>query len=324
MKRVNYLLVGLLSLSSLIGCSKDDDHNGGLGENGKEIYAAFSIKVGSPGTYATETGDGVESTINNVTVYIFKGTTLEATGSTSTSGGVGTTNVATSLGQKTIFALINSTGITVKAEAGVTSLADFKASLKQVIAYENIAKSGDFLMFGLTNVLLDAKNTNKTELDKTNAIDINVNRISTKVSMVYPDNLPKGTLLGKFSDESFALNQTEVDIDITRELRDSTATAGAPATMNYEPTTIEYVDNGTGHADNNNAADMADDDGTYDHLSKTPIINTTTSEYQLASLTDGDATKFANSLYCLENINTFATTTDIHSGKLTFVIVRVK
>ena len=296
MKRLNYLLAGLLSLSLLVACNKDEDHNGGS-ENGKEIYAAFSIKVGSPGTYADpldETGDGVEATVKNVTIYIFKGTTLEATGVTSVTGATGTTNVATSLGQKTIFALVNSTGNLVappEAVAGVTSLSAFKASLKQTLDYANIAKSGDFLMFGELAVKLDESNTGNSEATVANPITISVNRISTKVSMLYPTEVPKGTLKGTFSDKFFALNQTEVDIDITREL-------------NYEPTTTVYSD--------------SPKDGTFDHLSNTPTA------YKPAQTLDAEVRKFANSLYCLENINTFATAVDVQTGKLTFVIVKVK
>lgn len=310
MKRLNYLLGCILSLSLLFACSKDDDGNHGGGENHGDVFASFSIKMGGVGTYATSgTAEQGEDKLSNVHIFMFDkdADTLVSSGGIIMNGIQGSTTLATTLGKKNVYALINAiNNINFPIFPVGTKLEDFRNGLKQsnIQDDEKIAKSGEFLMFGLDTVTITVENNETEAKAKASPIVINVNRISSKVSFVYDGaNVQITNLKGAISDIGFALNQTHTQLDIVRELRIDEVTTSV-GDVNYTPTDPTKVD----QIDTENL-------GTYGHLYrlKAPIT------YKAASTEFGEASTIENSFYCLENINETPVT-----GNSTFVIVKLK
>ena len=302
MKRFNYFLVCFLSLFLWIACNKDVDP-GNL-ENSGDVFASFSVKMGGSSAYTTRTVQQAESALESVHIYMFdENNLLSSNGEISMTGTIGASTLATSLGQKTVYALINGVGNIVlpRVENGVTTVEQFKKMLKQtgVLNDDKIAKLGSFLMFGVAKTIITKEEHASVTLAKANPIEISVNRVSSKVSFIFDaSSVGKDGLKGTFSDVKFALNQTHTMLDISRELRvgELTSTTGA----------INYVET-------ESAAD-----GSYNHLNKWAGLTDDVS-YKLASVTAIDASKFANSHYCLENINATPV-----AGNSTFVVVKLK
>lgn len=301
MKRLNSFSVCCLSILLLIACNKDVNHDDS--ENSGDVFATFSVKTGDTKANATRTGKLDESTLASVHIYMFDGDILSSNGEISMNGMTGTSTLATSLGQKTVYALINGIGNIAlpKVENGVTTKAEFRESLKQtgILNDDKIAKLGSFLMFGVAKAVITKEKHESVTLAKANPIEISVNRVSSKVSFIFDgSSVGKGGLKGTFSEVKFALNQTHTIADISRELRigELTSTVGDINYVVTEPSTT----------------------GSYDHLNKLTDL-TSDVHYKPASVEIADASKYANSHYCLENINAIPVT-----ANSTFVMIKLK
>lgn len=299
MKQMRSFLAMALALTALAGCNKENevpDMNPGV--EGVKTYAAFSVSVkAAENTRATTPHDGnadeVEQKITKLDLFIFNGGVLETTGSiTLDADNKGTTALATTTGQKEIYAVANAkTDMTL---AVGKTLADFKAlavkaGTTSTTADENIAATGEFVMIGKTETNLTIKDESEAKSDP---VVITVVRGAAKVQMQYNTATvtQNATLKGVFSEPKYLVAQMNTKMFLPRE--------------GYELTPVGA---------NNEQVDT-NSDGTYDHLTTVPADMTNAKDAAAA----WDHT-FANSFYTAENVNEAPTT-----GNTTFALVQLK
>lgn len=299
MKQMRSFLAIALALTALAGCNNENEESGMNPDvKGVKTYAAFSVSVKTAentraATPHDDNADEVEQKITKLDLFIFNGGVLETTGSiTLGPDNKGTTALATTTGQKEIYAVANAK-TDMKLAVGKT-LADFKAlavkaGTTSATADDNIAATGEFVMIGKTETNLTIKDESEA---KRNPVAITVVRGAAKVQMQYNTATvtQNATLKGVFSEPKYLVAQMNTKMFLPRE--------------GYELTPVGANDK---RVDTNS-------DGTYDHLTLVPTDMTNAKDAAAA----WDHT-FANSFYTAENVNEAPVT-----GNTTFALVQLK
>ena len=198
----------------------------------------------------------------------------------------GTTALATTTGTKTIYAVPN-----YNAKGDIGSLqSDFE---KQLIAATDIAEENGFFMAGKTEATLTEK-TQEQAIEDANLIKISVARGAAKVQMQFGTNVPvKPVVNASVAEAKFSLAQQNSQMYLAK------LTAGE---FSPKGKTAERTD--------------ADNDGTYDHLTKLP---TTDDEFKWINVGTTYQNTYADSKYLAENVNENPTT-----GNTSYVLVSLQ
>ncbi len=285
------IIAGMLSTMLLaVGCNKEDGGNRVTPEAGVKTYASFSVSLLNQSTRAASTDPNAvatETKISDLNIYIFNGGVLETKGKiTLNTDNKGTTALATTTGTKTIYAVAN-----YSAKGDIGSLqSDFE---KQLIAATDIAEENGFFMAGKTEATL-TKQTEEEAKQDAKLIKISVARGAAKVQMQFGDNVPvKPVVNATVADAKFTLAQQNSQMYLAK------LTAGE---FSPKGKTAEQTD--------------ADNDGTYDHLTKLP---TTDNELKWINAGTTYQNTYATSKYLAENVNEAPTT-----GNTSYVLVSLQ
>lgn len=285
------IIAGMLSTMLLaVGCNKEDGGNRVTPEAGVKTYASFSVSLLNQSTRAASTDPNAvatETKISDLNIYIFNGGVLETKGKiTLNTDNKGTTALATTTGTKTIYAVAN-----YSAKGDIGSLqSDFE---KQLIAATDIAEENGFFMAGKTEATL-TKQTEEEAKQDAKLIKISVARGAAKVQMQFGDNVPvKPVVNATVADAKFTLAQQNSQMYLAK------LTAGE---FSPKGKTAEQTD--------------ADNDGTYDHLTKLP---TTDNELKWINAGTTYQNTYATSKYLAENVNEALTT-----GNTSYVLVSLQ
>ena len=282
-------IFSVLAIATLASCSSDEN-NLDIPVSGEKTFAGFTIQVKDANTRAEgvdSNADAVEQKVNGARLFIFNKGVLETTGDVTIVDGKGTTALATTTGDKLVYAVVNAND-NMTMTAGST-LDAFKA--KAVAATSDIiAISDNFVMVG-------KQEHNLVEQDKdeaiANPVNIGVSRAAAKVVMQYTDAVKVNPVVeGTFAEPNFRLDQSNTNMFLPR------------AEYEFSPKGLTAEQ-----------ADAAPVDGTYDHLQAVVVDGSIGFK---AAEKAWDFT-YAKSFYTAENINELPTT-----GNTTFTLVRLK
>lgn len=289
--RTKSIIAGMLSTMLLaVGCNKEDGGNRVTPEAGVKTYASFSVSLLNQSTRAASTDSNAveaETKISHLYIYIFNGGVLETKGQiTLGTDNKGTTALATTTGTKTIYAVPN-----YDATGAIGSLqSDFE---KQLIEATDIAEENGFFMAGKTEATLIERTEDEAKQDA-NLIKISVARGAAKVQMQFEANVPvKPVVNATVANAKFTLAQQNSQTYLAKLIVEGFSPKGK---------TAEQTD--------------ADNDGTYDHLTKLP---TTDDEFKWINVGTTYQNTYADSKYLAENVNQTPTT-----GNTSYVLVSLQ
>lgn len=286
------IIAGMLSTMLLaVGCNKEDGGNRVTPEAGVKTYASFSVSLLNQSTRATSTDHNAvaeETKISDLSIYIFNGGVLETKGKIILdTDNKGTTALATTTGTKTIYAVANYNN----AKGDIGSLqSDFE---KQLIAATDIAEENGFFMAGKMETTLIEQTEEEAKQDA-KLIKITVARGAAKVQMQFGTNVPvKPVVNATVTNARFTLAQQNSHTYLAKLIVNGFSSKGK---------SDEQID--------------ADQDGTYDHLTKLP---TTDDELKWINAVTTYDNAFDNSKYLAENVNQTPTT-----GNTSYVLVSLQ
>lgn len=289
--RTKSIIAGMLSTMLLaVGCNKEDGGNRVTPEAGVKTYASFSVSLLNQSTRAASNDSNAvteETKISDLYIYIFNGGVLETKGQiTLNTDNKGTSALATTTGTKTIYAVPN-----YSAKGDIGSLqSDFE---KQLIAATDIAEENGFFMAGKTEATLTERTEDEAKQDA-NLIKISVARGAAKVQMQFGTNVPvKPVVNATVTNARFTLAQQNSHTYLAKLIVNGFSSKGK---------SDEQID--------------ADQDGTYDHLTKLP---TTDDELKWINAVTTYDNAFDNSKYLAENVNQTPTT-----GNTSYVLVSLQ
>ena len=291
MMKMRSTILSVLAIATLASCSSDDN-NLDIPVSGEKTFAGFTIQVKDANTRAAggdDLADAVEQKVNGARLFIFSKGVLETTGDVTIVDGKGTTALATTTGDKLVYAVVNAND-NMTMTAGST-LDAFKA--KAVAATSNvIAISDNFVMVGNQEHKL-GEQTKEQAVIPANLVKINVSRAAAKVVMQYTAAVKVNSVVaGTFAAANFRLDQCNTNMFLPR------------AKYEFSPKGLTAEQ-----------ADATPRDGTYDHL-QAVVAGGDDPSFKAAATTWNYA--FVNSFYTAENINELPTT-----GNTTFALVRL-
>lgn len=334
MKKVKFFAALMAAATTLFAACNKETNLGTDGSvpEGIPTYASITVQVNNLGTRATraESQTG-EKEIAKVQVLIFdKSGVLETVSKelTVNGSGVASETIATTTGQKTIYAVVNNNSFISGYSAGSTSLGAFEA-LAFTAASANsgakrvdvpIATAKNFLMIGSTTIEL--KDQGKDTQDKVipNEVDLTVTRAAAKSQLLFQNveasaSFQPSNAALTFGAAASQLAQLQPTMNV-KAPGASTGTVTPWVSPDYTDAAANWIAARVKDFDQKNDSELATvvEFSHYmpENINATPLMNTTTCmlvrvQAKPTTWSDGGGTQQGSTFYALVKFTTAVT-----------------